>query len=264
MIIQGRLAETPEGDADAPFDSANSVIGKVRLIIDAFGPDDDSLSLSELSRRTGISKASVHRLARELLDWGVLERNEFEYQLGIHLYEIGARVPRVRVLRDNVRPFMADLHTETHETVHLAVLAGLEVLFIERANGYRQSPRQSKFAGRTHLHCSATGKVLMAFGSEELLDEVANRAMPRMTRFTITSPRALVGQIEQVRHDGFAVEREETALGYMSIAVPLFTREGVAVGALSITAPTYRADANRYLKALQVTRRQMTEVGALI
>ncbi len=203
--------------------------------------------------RTGISKASVHRLARELLDRGVLERNEFEYQAGIHLYEIGSRVPRVRVLRDNVRPFMADLHAETHETVHQAVLAGQEVLFVERANGYRQSPHQSKFAGRTHLYCSATGKVLMAFGSGELLDEVANRAMPRMTRFTITSPRALVGQIEQieqVRYDGFAV--------------PLFTNEALVVGALSITAPTYRADANRYLKALQTAHRQMTEVGALI
>jgi DNA-binding IclR family transcriptional regulator len=260
MLTSGHELESDEGSADA----SNSVIGKVRLIIDAFGPDDDSLSLSELSRRTGISKASVHRLARELLDWGVLERNEFEYQLGIHLYEIGSRVPRIRVLRDNVRPFMADLHSATHETVHLAVLAGLEVLFVERANGYRQSPRQSRFAGRTHLHCSATGKVLMAFGSDELLDQVAHRAMPRMTRFTITSPRTLAGQVEQVRQDGFAIEREETALGYMSIAVPLFTGETTAVGALSITAPTYRADATRYLKALQAARQQMTAVGALI
>lgn len=64
--------------------------------------------------------------------------------------------------------------------------------------------------------------------------------------------------------DHSAFEREETALGYMSIAVPLFTGETTAVGALSITAPTYRADANRYLKALQTVRQQMTAVGALI
>ena len=66
MVTQGRLAETPEGDQDALCDAANSVIGMVRLIIDAFGPDDGSLSLSELSRRTGISKASVHRLSYRL------------------------------------------------------------------------------------------------------------------------------------------------------------------------------------------------------
>ena len=101
-------------------DGANSVLGKARLILESFELDDVDLSLSELSRRTGISKASVHRLAQELLDWGMLERSGQEYRLGMRAFELGSRVPRFRVLRDAARPFMESLHFVTKETVHLA------------------------------------------------------------------------------------------------------------------------------------------------
>lgn len=247
------------GGEDAPA----SVIGRVRLILGAFGPDEASLSLSEISRRSGIPKASVHRLSRELLSWGVLERHGSEFSLGMRLYELGSRVPLVRQLRDDVRPFMADLQARVGETVNLGIMSGEDVLFVERVSRFRQYPRQARLGGRIPLHCSSTGRVLMAFGPESLLEQVMTRPMPRLTRATVTSKTLLREHVERARKLGYAVEREEVATGFAGIALPLFDPEGVAFGAISVVGPSYRSDFPKYLSALRDTRSQMASAGVL-
>jgi DNA-binding IclR family transcriptional regulator len=231
-------------------EGANSVLGKARLILEAFRLDDIDLSLSELSRRTGISKASVHRLAQELLAWGMLERSGTDYRLGMRAFELGSRVPRFRVLRDTLRPYMERLHFATQEIVHLAVLDGLEVLYLEKITGDVRVARPSRIAGRMPLHCTATGKVLLAYATASLLEEVLARPLERRTPSTIVAPEVLREQMSRARNAGHATENEETAIGYCSVAVPLFGSSGLVLGAMSITAPTYRAQVNRYLAAL--------------
>src|SRR5699024_9032436 len=219
---------------------ANSVLGKARLILEAFALDDVELSLTELARRTGISKASVHRLAQELLEWGMLERSGQEYRLGMRAFELGSRVPRFRVLRDAARPFMESLHLEFKETVHLAVLDGLEVLYLEKIAASTRATQPSRIAGRMPLHCTATGKVLLAFSSSTLIEGLLQRKLERLTPSTIVAPGLLVDHLRNVKTSGFAVEREETAAGYCSVAVPVFGPNRLLLGALSITAPTFR------------------------
>jgi DNA-binding IclR family transcriptional regulator len=224
---------------------ANSVLGKARLILESFQHDDVELSLSELSRRTGISKASVHRLAQELVDWGMLERSGFEYRLGLRAFELGSRVPRFRVLRDAARPFMERLHFATKEAVHLAVVDGLEALYLEKVASGVQSAKPSRIAGRMPLHATSTGKVLLAYSPPTVLEEVVSRELVRFTPHTVVAPGLLVEQIRKIRANGWGVEYEEVAIGYCSIAVPLFTGNRLLLGALSIAPPTYRADVPR-------------------
>src|SRR5215204_6353302 len=81
---------------DQNSDPMNSVLGKVRPILEAFTADDSTLSLAELVRRTGVAKATVHRLAQELVVWGLLERAGCDYRLGLRLFEMGQRVHRQR------------------------------------------------------------------------------------------------------------------------------------------------------------------------
>ncbi|MBZ6083690.1 IclR family transcriptional regulator [Streptomyces olivaceus] len=155
-----------------PQPEVNSVLGKVRLILESFSPDDGHLSLSEIARRSGVPKPSVHRLAQELLRWGVLERRGTDYGLGLRLFELGQRVPRHRILRDTARPYMEDLYQATRETVHLSVPDGLDVLYLEKVYGHGQVAWPSRVAGRMPLHSTATGKVFLAFGPRTLLDQV--------------------------------------------------------------------------------------------
>lgn len=238
---------------------ANSVLGKARLILESFQHDDVELSLSELSRRTGISKASVHRLAQELVDWGMLERSGFEYRLGMRAFELGSRVPRFRVLRDAARPFMERLHFATKEAVHLAVVDGLEALYLEKVASGVQSAQPSRIAGRMPLHATSTGKVLLAYSPPMVLEAVVSRELVRFTPHTTVAPGLLVEQIRRIRAQGWGVEYEEVAIGYCSVAVPLFTGTHMLLGALSIAAPTYRADVNKLAASLtDVSRRLST------
>lgn len=242
---------------ESPAGGANSVLGKARLILEAFRIDDIDLSLSELSRRTGISKASVHRLAQELLEWGMLERSGTEYRLGMRAFELGSRVPRFRVLRDAVRPYMENLHRATGETVHLAVLDGLEILYLEKIAGGPRATRPSRIAGRMPLYCTATGKVILAFSAPTLLDELLARPLERLTPSTIVLPGLIREQVRKAHEAGHATESEETAIGYCSVAVPLLGRGGLLLAALSITAPTFRAQTAKYIAALTAVSRKL-------
>jgi DNA-binding IclR family transcriptional regulator len=100
------------------------------------------------------------------------------------------------------------------------------------------------------LHCTATGKVLLAFSPPTLLEEVLARPLERLTPSTVTMPGMLREQIRKVRDTGHAIELEETAIGYCSVAVPIFGSSGLLLGALSITAPTFRADTTKFAIAL--------------
>lgn len=228
-----------------------SVLGKAQLILEAFGADDDKLSLTELVRRTGVAKASIYRLAQELLRWGVLERSGSDYCLGLRLFEIGQRVHRQRILRDAALPFMEDLLLATQETIHFAIHDGLDVIYIEKIIMHRGLSQQSRVAGRLPLYCTATGKIILAFSGKQLFDDVIHAGLTPLTRHTLTSPRMLIGQLEKVRESGLATEFEETRLGYASLAVPVLGPERMLAGALSITAPTSRMNVNRLVGSLR-------------
>src|SRR4051812_24950948 len=118
-------------DADYP----NSVLGKAQLLLGAFESGAFQLRLTELSRRSGVPKASAYRLAQELVQWGLLERTGDTYQLGMRVFELGQRVPVAAVLRRVARPLLTDLFAATRATIHLAVLDGGHVLYVEKVAG---------------------------------------------------------------------------------------------------------------------------------
>jgi IclR family acetate operon transcriptional repressor len=137
-----------------------SVIGRVALLLGAFedgqgapGPVLDrgaspGLGISELARRTGLAKTTVHRLTQELLDHGLLERHGENLRLGLRLFELGELATRQRNLRDVAMPHMADLRGATGQTVHLAVLQGTDVVYIQILRS-RTAPRlPSRVGGR--------------------------------------------------------------------------------------------------------------------
>jgi DNA-binding IclR family transcriptional regulator len=249
--VPNSLPSSGEQHAAPADDSMNSVLGKARLILEAFDTENAELSLTDLVRRTGVAKASVYRLAQELTAWGVLERTGTRYHLGLRLFELGQLVPRQRILRQAALPFMEDLLMATQETVHFAVREGLDVLYIEKIIGHRGLREQSRVAGRLPLHSTATGKVILAYSPTALFEEVVKEGFTAHTRHTTMSVALLRKQVDRVRLEGISVEREEVRLGYLSTAVPVFGGRGMLAGALSITGPTTRLHVDRVAGALR-------------
>lgn len=232
----------------------DSVLGKARSILDVFldgepGGTTAVLSLTELARRSGVAKASVHRLCGDLVDWGLLEREGTGYRLGLLLFEMGQRAGQRRLRDAALRP-MEDLVAECGETVHLAVPSGADVLYVEKLSGHRPVTAPSAVAGRLPLHATATGKVLLAFGPPARLDAVLRAGLRRVTPRTLTHPPLLLAQLDRIRRERIATEVEECRLGHASVAVPVEDGHGV-VGALSITGPTSRPDPARHAGRLR-------------
>ncbi|TCO61116.1 IclR family transcriptional regulator [Actinocrispum wychmicini] len=234
---------------DIDVDPGNSVLGKLTLLLDAFSFDHPELSLSELVRRSGLHKPTVHRLCTELIHWGYLERHGIRYRLGIRLFEIGQRVCDQGLLRDAARPVMDELQRMTGGVVHLSVRSGTEVLYVEKITG-RAQVQPSRIAGRMPMHCTASGKVLLAHGSPELVNAVLAGGLRRLTPYTITVPAQLTKALAQVRAAGFAKEFEETRHGYLSVAAPVRGAGHEVVAALSLTVPTVRADVPALARAV--------------
>lgn len=229
-----------------------SVLARASTVLRSFTDDATVLSLAEISRRTGIPKSSLHRLLGQLIDCGMLERGpNGTYHLGLSLFELARLVPVQLRLREVALPFMGDLYEATHETIHLGVLAGLDVLYIDRIAGHHQADVPTRVGGRMPIHCTGLGKAMLAHAAPDLVRAVLDRGLPALTPRTIRHPAVLEQVCAEIRRDGVAYDREESTLGVVCVAAPILHR-GRAVAALSITGPRSRFDPSRVAGAVSV------------
>jgi DNA-binding IclR family transcriptional regulator len=223
-----------------------SVISKVVALFDAFTAVTPELTLNELAARTGLPVSTTYRLVSELVDWGGLERVPGGgYRVGLRMWEIGTLAPRGETLRAVALPFMSDLSEATHEHVHLAVLDGTEVLYVEKLDGRRATPARTRRGGRLPLHATAAGKVLLAYAPESLFREVVAAGLQRYTAHTVVAAGHLRRALAEIRRSGIGYAREELTVGLNAVASPVLDPDGRAVAALSVTLPSGRTDLRR-------------------
>ncbi|MBM2614710.1 IclR family transcriptional regulator [Actinoplanes sp. LDG1-06] len=233
-----------------------SVLGKAFLLFGAFDGARTTLGLTDLSRRSGVPKATAYRLAQELVDLNLLERVEAGYQLGWRMYELGQLVPGPANLRHLARPVLMDLHSATRAVVHLAVPHGFDTLYLERLAGRRDARLHTAVGNRIPLWFAASGKLFIAHSAdaEHLLTALDRDGVPPRTSHSVRTAAQLRPQIAAIRERRWAVEQEECVEGYKSYAVPV-TVSGPhqVVAAVSATLPLARRDDQPVIRALWAT-----------
>jgi IclR family acetate operon transcriptional repressor len=237
-----------------------SVIGRVIAILDAVVAEPGEVGLSELARRTGIKKATVYRLATELVERRMLDRGAYGYRLGFRTFELGQRVQVSRLLRNLALPYMEDLYEISHEVVQLAVLDGAEIVYLEKLTGHRSYDVPSGVGERYPAYCSGLGKAIIAFSSDAVLERIVAAGLPRRTPRTITDPELLRKELERVRERGVAYDREEGQPEVSCVAAPVLNPEGLPIVALSITGPSYRMGLPRLATAVRATSLALARV----
>lgn len=220
----------------------NTLLGKVMSVLNAFGADDDELGFAELGRRTGLAKATLHRLLGDLTDVRLLDRGAHGYRLGGHLFQLGIRASVERRLVEVSTPYLEDLYERTHETVHLGLLEGHEVVYAAKIGGHRQASSPSRLGGRMPLHATAIGKALLAHSPTSLRTEVLGAPLARRTPRTVVTPGMLRRQLATIRQTGVAYEYEESRVGLACVASPVLGHDGTVVAAVSVAGPTTRFD----------------------
>ncbi|WP_297661212.1 helix-turn-helix domain-containing protein [Pseudonocardia sp.] len=127
-MIDGKWGSHLHGEA---LEACNSVLGKVAAILDAFGPDEDSVPLATIARRARVTKPSTHRLLADLVATRLVERTDDGYRLGRKLFTLGMAAPEPRLLRRAARPAMRDLVRQTGGWAQVAVLDQDAVLCVD-------------------------------------------------------------------------------------------------------------------------------------
>lgn len=234
---------------------SNSVLGRAFIILSCFTPDDRTLSFGEIARRTKLPKATVYRLARGLAELGLVECSDSGAQLGIGLFELGELVPKRRCLSDTALPYLQDLSRtiqSSQNTVHLAVMDHLEVLYLEKLPARNAPQLPSRVGGRMPTYCTAVGKAMLAFLSPPEIAEVVSGGMQRVTPYTIVSPRVLLQQLARIRESSIAHEYEESGRGVGCVACPVLLSDGRPVAAISVSGWVNRMDARKIVPAVKM------------
>jgi len=240
------------GDREqSPQFDTTSVLGKVMTVLTSFTVDDHGVRLAELSRRTGLAKGTLHRVLGDLVEVRLLDRTVDGYRLSGQLFELGMRASVERQLLEVATPFMEDLYERTHETVHLGVLEGQEVVYVAKIGGHRQVRSPSRIGGRMPLHCTAIGKALLANSPRDLFEGVVAAGLPRRTPRTVSAPGMLARQLEVVVETGIAYEYEESALGIVCVAAAVLDPDDRPVAAISATGPVTRFQPERHAAAVR-------------
>lgn len=235
-------------------------------ILKLFLTGEGELNLAEISARMHLPQSTVFRLLVTLRSSGLIEhsRNNGKYRLGSTSLALGGAFLRNSDLRQSAKDSLEALRDRCGETVHLAVLDKLEVIYLDKLSGLHPIGLMSSRVGdRSPAHCTGLGKALLAQLSEsELRERYANTPLRRYTPNTITHLGALLKNLAEIRAQGYAVDDEEHEPGVACIAAPIFDSAG-ATAALSVAGPSQRINEQLNAKELpRIVRQAAAEVSA--
>jgi DNA-binding IclR family transcriptional regulator len=219
----------------------SSVANSIRLT-KAFSEHENEMGISALATRLGLAKSTVHRLASTLVEYDILEQNREtgKYRLGLALFELGALVRRNMDTASQAQGEIHALAEATGETIQLAILDHLSVLYI-RVRESRQAVRMSSGLGsRAPAHCTSVGKVLLAHQPAEVVDQVIANGLKRYTQNTIVDGEVLRQELATIRARGYALDDEEIEEGLRCVAAPIRDHGGQVISAISVAAPVQR------------------------
>jgi DNA-binding IclR family transcriptional regulator len=197
------------------------------------------LTMSQISERIGINKSTVHRLLSTLEGKRFVERDEFTgvYRPGLRLLQMASLAIEQNSLRRLAAPFLRNLSNQYLENVNLAVLDGADVVYVDVFEGSQRVKLAAVTGQRLPAFCTASGKAILAFLSEDVVRRVLERGMPRYTQATLTSVEKFFEDMHRIRERGFAISEEEFEVGINAIAVPICKQP---IASLSIAGPAYR------------------------
>lgn len=233
------MDERPGTTGDEPVKSAFRALEILELLT----AEPKALSFSECQQKLGYPKASLHGLLRTMASarWLSFDEVAKGYVLGVRAWEAGVAYAGMLPLESRARPFMTNLRDQTTETVQLAVLDDFDVLYIAKVDGEHMLRLDSVVGRRLEPHASGVGKVLLAgLGNDLLRVRLAEQHLERFTDATVVEPEVLLVELQAVRENGFATDREERTLGVSCVAVGVYDHASSLVAAMSVSAPAVR------------------------
>jgi IclR family transcriptional regulator, KDG regulon repressor len=221
----------------------DGTVGKALDVLDKVAQFGRPVRFSELLSDAAYPKATLYRFLQTLTHQGMLayDPQSQTYGLGVRLVRLAHAAWAQSSIAPLARPYIDRLSAEVGETIHLAQLDQGQVLYVDKRNAQRPVEMFSQAGKVGPAYCTGVGKAMLAFLSEDELSRALDRqSFHRFTEHTLDTPGKLLDELQAIRSRGFAYDREEHEPGIICVAVPILTRAGRAMGALSITSTTAR------------------------
>lgn len=218
-------------------------IQKAGELLALFDRDHTEWGVREVAEKLKMAKSSTHDLMSSLAKLGFLNKTEDNrYRLGWRLVTLSEVLLATTELRQEAHPVMEELAARYQETIHLAVLDDTKAVYVDKLEG-RQAVRVelTSLGARLYAHCSALGKVLLAYCPEEEVNRIIQAAgLPRFTENTITDKEELIQNLAKIRKQEFAYDLEEILPDLCCVSAPIYNHTGKVIAAISMSIPAYR------------------------
>lgn len=225
-----------------------SSVKKAMDLLKLFTAERPELSLTELSSHMELHKSSIYRILSTLATAGFVEKDRVtkKYRLGLIFLELANHVLNRYDFRDRVKPYLEELAKKTGEIIHLTILDGADIIYLDKKGQAQPLTVATEIGGRGPAYCSAMGKVLLAgLTRHELKKTLGEGSLKKRTSNTITEMPRLAAELEKVKHQGFAIDNEEAFSGIRCVAAPLKRKNGEVIAAISATVPKQRMGKER-------------------
>ncbi|MBB6469092.1 DNA-binding IclR family transcriptional regulator [Aminobacter lissarensis] len=200
------------------------------------------LGVREIGRMLELNSASVHNLLRTLTASGLVEQNADtkKYRLGLGLVALaGIKLGQLDLVTA-ASPAMKGLAEKLGETITLSVLYGHDLLYLAKFEGNKPVRVASRIGGSAPLHCSANGKVLLAFSPDKEIEAVLKSPLTRYTASTVTDPKLLKAELAQIRQQGYAVDFGGYLTDVHAVAAPIRDQSAHVIASMGIIIPANR------------------------
>lgn len=223
-------------------DNGTGTLGKAVAVLDAVASAGHPMRFKDLVHALDQPRGTLHRQISNLVEEGLLQINpDHSYELGIRLLKFASRAWAGNRFREIAEPHLKTLHDKVGETIHLGVLQGIEVIYLDKVESRSSVRMHSQIGNASPCYCTGVGKAAMSLLSRE---EAASRAA-RIdyvihTANTLRDAASLLREIEEIRLTGYALDREEHEPDIHCVAAPVGAAERAFYAGLSVTAPVYR------------------------
>ena len=216
-------------------------------LLNLFAKAERGLTATQVAKLSGLPVSTVHRFLMNLDSSGFLtSTGSGNYHLGIACFSLGQSALGHLDIRRLSLPYLRELNQRTRETIHLTVRHDFSAVYVEKLDSPEPLRIFSRIGAAVPLHCTAVGKVMLAFMTQEELARVLPQIeLKRLTENTVSNLQELQAEVERVRRAGYACDLEENELHIRCVAAPIWDHTGVVNASLSITGPAVRMPMTR-------------------
>jgi DNA-binding IclR family transcriptional regulator len=246
-VLKGVIERNPMDDRDTiELDSGSrgsiKSLAKVLQVLECFSHRQANLTPADIAARTGLPRATTHRLVSSLRDIGLLEQNgkRDTYKLGMKLFQLGSLVLANLDLDTHARAHATRLQRITGEAIHLCVFDGFRMAFVERQEMDAAANTVVTRIESAPVYCTGVGKAFLAFQDEATIAKIIGDGLPVRTPNTLTEAAALGEDLRLTLERGYAIDNEENEPHVRCVAAPIRDSNGRVIAAISVSGPEAR------------------------